>query len=350
MPAYKDKQRGTWYCTFHYETWDGAKKTTTKRGFKTKKEALQWEHEFKVSSKADMTMTLTSFIEIYFNDKQGELKQRSIRNKRYIIDAHITPYFGDRRMKDITPADIIQWQNVIREKGYEPTYLRMIQNQMTALFTHASNIYGLSNNPCRKVKKMGKADTKRLDFWTKEEYDNFIETVEKDDRYYVLFELLFWTGCRVGEALALTKADIDFTNKQIHISKTYYREKGVDVITAPKTEQSVRTIDIPEFLSKELQEYIARIYQCSNEERLFPMVLEAVQHKMKRHIEKAKVKKIRVHDLRHSHVAYLIYQGVQPLIIKERLGHNDIKITLNTYGHLYPSAQRKVADLLDMKR
>ena len=122
---------------------------------------------------------------------------------------------------------------------------------------------------------------------------------------------------------------------------------GEDIITTPKTEQSVRTIDIPEFLKNEIADYVSCIYACTGNQRLFPVVAEAVQHKMKRHTEKAEVKKIRVHDLRHSHVAYLIFQGVQPLIIKERLGHRDIKITLNTYGHLYPSEQKKVAELLN---
>lgn len=197
---------------------------------------------------------------------------------------------------------------------------------------------------------MGKSDANRLDFWTKDEYDKFIATIDHDDRYYTLFEILFWTGCRVGELLALTKSDIDFQNNQIHISKTYYRMNGEDVITTPKTEQSIRTVDIPEFLKNEIKDYVSRIYECKDNQRLFPMVLEAVQHKMKRNIEKAGVKKIRVHDLRHSHVAYLIHQGVQPLIIKERLGHRDIKITLNTYGHLYPSEQKKVAELLNCQK
>ena len=295
-------------------------------------------------------MTLESFVKIYFNDKKGELKQRSIKSKQYMIDAHIIPYFGSKKMNEITPADIIQWQNVMREKGYAETYLRMIQNQITALFTHAYNIYGLSKNPCRKVKKMGKADANKIDFWTKEEYEKFLSTIDQDDWYYTLFELLFWTGCRIGEALALTKDDINFTTNQIHITKTYYRLDGNDVITEPKTEQSVRTIDIPEFLKEELQQYVNRLYKCAGNNRLFPVVAEAVQHKMKRNIEKSEVKKIRVHDLRHSHVAYLIHQGVQPLIIKERLGHRDIKITLNTYCHLYPSAQKEVAALLDQNR
>lgn len=297
-----------------------------------------------------MTMTVASFVKIYFNDKKGELKERSIRNKEYMMNVHIIPYFGERKMNEITPSDIIQWQNVIREKNYSETYLRMIQNQMTALFTHAYNIYGLKSNPCKKIKKMGKSDANRLDFWTKDEYDKFIATIDHDDRYYTLFEILFWTGCRVGELLALTKSDIDFQNNQIHISKTYYRMNGEDVITTPKTEQSIRTVDIPEFLKNEIKDYVSRIYECKDNQRLFPMVLEAVQHKMKRNIEKAGVKKIRVHDLRHSHVAYLIHQGVQPLIIKERLGHRDIKITLNTYGHLYPSEQKKVAELLNCQK
>ena len=350
MPAYKDEKHNTWYCQFYYEDWQGNKKKKQKRGFKTKKEALEWENNYKLSANANMDMTLGAFVEIYFPDKEGELKERSIKNKMYMIEAHILPYFENKPMNSITPSDIIQWQNAMREKGFAPTYLRMIQNQITALFTHASNIYNLSNNPCKKVKKMGKSDAEHIDFWTKEEYDKFIETFEKGSRYYVLFEILFWTGCREGELLALSKADIDFDNNKLHISKTYYRTERKDIITAPKTEQSVRTIDIPEFLKQEIKEYVDKMYELPENERIFPIVAEAVQHMLKNHAEKAGVKRIRVHSLRHSHVAYLINQGVQPLIIKERLGHRDIKITLNTYGHLYPSQQRQVAEMLNAQR
>lgn len=350
VPAYKDEQRGTWYCQFYYEDWQGNKKKKQKRGFKTKREAIEWENSFKLSANADMDMTLGAFVEIYFRDKAGELKERSIKNKRYMIVTHILPYFEKRKMNSITPADIIQWQNSIREKGFAPTYLRMIQNQMTALFTHASNIYNLANNPCKKVKKMGRSDADHIDFWTKEEYDQFIGTFEEGSRYYVLFEILFWTGCREGELLALNKSDFNFEKNKMYITKTYYRTDKKDIITVPKTEQSVRTIDIPEFLKKEVKEYVEKLYELPDEERIFPIVAEAVQHALKRHAKLAGVKHIRVHSLRHSHVAYLINQGVQPLIIKERLGHRDIKITLNTYGHLYPSQQKQVAEMLNMKR
>lgn len=185
-----------------------------------------------------MDMTMGAFIEIYFRDKSGELKERSVKNKRYMIEAHVLPYFENKPMNSITPSDIIQWQNEIRAKGFSQTYLRMIQNQITALFTHASNIYNLANNPCKRIKRMGKADADKLEFWTKEEYDRFISGIEVGSRYYVIFEILFWTGCREGEMLALTKSDIDFTENRINISKTYYRTERKDVITTPKTEQS----------------------------------------------------------------------------------------------------------------
>lgn len=171
--------------------------------------------------------------------------------------------------------------------------------------------------------------------------------MEPGSKYYLLFEILFWTGCRVGEALAITKADVDFEKNQLRIDKTYYRTEMRDVITEPKTKQSIRTIEISEFLKLEIQNYVDRHFGMPVNERLFPVVQEAVQHKMKRQIEIAGVKKIRVHDLRHSHVAYLIEKGVDALLIRDRLGHKDIRITLNTYGHLYPNQQRIVANLLD---
>lgn len=350
MSVYKDAEKNTWYCKFYYKTWDGNKKQTTKRGFKTKREAQQWEAEFKTSNSSNINVQMKTFVEMYFADKKNELKERSIKNKRYLMERHVLPYFGEKKMTEIKASDIIQWQNLMREKGYSQTYLRMVQNQLTALFTHATNIYGLGDNPCKRVKKMGKSDADELSFWTKEEYDNFISTFEADDRYFVLFELLFWTGCRIGEALALTSEDILLDKNQINICKTYYRTGGEDVITTPKTEQSVRMVDIPEFLKQEIKQYLDRLYKYPRDERIFPVAAEAVQHMMKKHIEMAGVKKIRVHDLRHSHIAYLIHQGVEPLMIKQRVGHKDIKITLNTYGHLYPNQQKKLAEMLNERR
>lgn len=253
-------------------------------------------------------------------------------------------------MNQISSSDIINWQKEVKVCNYSLTYERMLQNQVTALFTHAYNIYGLKSNPCKRVKKIGKSDSPSLNFWTKAEYDQFLATLDEKDKYRCLFQLLFWTGIREGECLALCKNDIDFVNNVINIDKTYFRSDGKDVITTPKTENSVRKVYMPDFLAKELKEYLDRLYEWPDDERIFPVVAEAVQHKFKRNIAKAGVKKIRVHDLRHSHVAYLIHQGVDPLLIKTRLGHADIRMTLNTYGHLYPNEQEKVARMLDERR
>ena len=197
---------------------------------------------------------------------------------------------------------------------------------------------------------MGKSDADKLDFWTKEEYEIFISGVNKQSEDYLMFEILFWTGIREGELLALTLSDFDMLNNLLHINKTYHRINGKDVISTPKTDNSVRTIIIPNFLKEEVQEYIGQHYGLPENERLFPIVARTLQKRLKKYEEKTGVKPIRVHDLRHSHVAYLINQGVEPLIIKERLGHKNIQITLNTYGHLYPSRQKAIAEMLDEKR
>ena len=150
-----------------------------KRGFATKKAALNYEIEFIRKASADMDMELGSFVDVYFEDKKNSLKINSIKNKQHMFNKHILPYFATKKMNEFVPADIIQWQNLIREKKLSCTYERMIQNQMTALFNHAERIYNLQNNPCKKVKKIGKSDADRMEFWTKTEYEQFFNILHK---------------------------------------------------------------------------------------------------------------------------------------------------------------------------
>lgn len=348
--ANKEKDTGLWSAQWYDIDAFGKKKHHKKRGFKTMREAKQYENERMLKNKGDMNMLMKDFIEQYFEDKEKDLKIRTKNNKRYMLDKYIVPFFGNMKMTEITPAQITKWQNEMDKNGFSDSYLRMVDNQLRALFTHATKIYDLESNPCTKVRRLGRSDTRSLTFWTIDEYDKFLDTIEEGSRYYVIFETLFWTGMRIGELLALTKGDIDFDNCKINISKTYYRTKKEDFITEPKTKESIRTVDIPEFLRDEIKEFCDKKYGFPDDERLFPIVQEAIQHKIRNNAVKAGVRKIRVHDLRHSHASYLINQGVQPLIIKERLGHKDIKITLNTYGHLYPNQQKQVANLLNEKR
>ena len=197
--AYKEKDTKKWTAQWFETNAKGEKKKRRKRGFSTKKEALEYERQKKLNSSRSMDMKLSEFMEVYFEDKQNELKERTMKNKRYMMEQHIIPYFGNQMMSEISASQIIQWQNEMQTKGFSESYLRMIQNQLTSLFTHASRIYDLRTNPCKKVKRMGNSDSRSLDFWTTEEYQQFIQTIEPGTRYYLIFEILFWTGCRIGD-------------------------------------------------------------------------------------------------------------------------------------------------------
>ncbi|MCX4353179.1 MAG: site-specific integrase [Lachnospiraceae bacterium] len=348
MPIYKDKERDTWFCKFNYKDWRDETKTKLKRGFRTKKEAQEWEREFLQVQQADMDMEFSKFVDVYFTDKAPRLKERTIETKRIMLDTRIIPYFGKLRMNAIKPADIMKWQNDMMDQDYKPTYLRMLQNQVTAVFNHAERFYGLKDNPCKKIDKMGKANARELNFWTKEEYDRFIQNFdEKEEMYRLMYQMLFWLGCRVGELLAICYGDINFKEKTVSITKTYYRRNKTDYITAPKTESSNRIVTMPDFLVEELKAYTDKMYELKAEERIFMVTDRAVQKKMKQKADKLNLKHIRVHDLRHSHIAFLIEKGTQPLIISKRVGHDSVTTTMNIYGHLYPDKQRQLADMLN---
>lgn len=197
--AYKEKDTKKWTAQWFETNAKGEKKKRRKRGFETKREALEYERQKKLNNSRSMDMKLSEFMEVYFEDKQNELKERTMKNKRYMMEQHIVPYFGNQMMSEITAGQIIQWQNEMQTKGFSEAYLRMIQNQLTSLYTHASKIYDLHANPCKKVKRMGSSDNRSLDFWTVDEYQKFIQTMEPGTRYYLIFEILFWTGCRIGD-------------------------------------------------------------------------------------------------------------------------------------------------------
>lgn len=271
--AYKEKDTKKWTAQWFETNARGEKKKRRKRGFETKREALEYERQKKLNNSRSMDMKLSEFMEVYFEDKQNELKERTMKNKRYMMEQHIIPYFGNQMMSEITAGQIIQWQNEMQTKGFSEAYLRMIQNQLTSLFTHASRIYDLHTNPCKKVKRMGSSDNRSLDFWTVDEYQKFIQTMEPGSRYYLIFEILFWTGCRIGELLALTPKDVDFERNQISITKTYYRTERQDVITDPGDGKTTLILNIAAKLSKgegmdndmKLMESMNIIYQTAED-------------------------------------------------------------------------------------
>ena len=196
---------------------------------------------------------------------------------------------------------------------------------------------------------MGNEVPKEMDFWTKEEYLKFSEAMMDKPRSYYAFEMLYWCGIRSGELLALTPADFDFQKQTVTISKTFHRSKGRDIITSPKTKKSNRTIKMPPFLCEKIREYIKMLYDIQPDERLFTVTKSYLNHEMERGAKQARVKKIRVHDIRHSAVSLLIDMGFSVLAIGERMGHEAEKITYR-YAHLFPTVQTEMAEKLEMER
>ena len=252
-------------------------------------------------------------------------------------------------MCEIKTSDIRAWQNELIKQWYAPTYLKSINNQLAALFNYAVRYYDLKDNPCRKAGSIGKSKADDMEFWTKQEFKWFLPSMDKKPEARMAFMLLYWTGMRIGELLALTYEDIDLEKRIISISKSYQRLDGKDIITPPKTPKSNRKITISPFLVEELKEYCGHLYGIMSNERMFRFTKSYMEHEIVRGIKETGVKRIRIHDLRHSHASLLVELGFQPLAIAERLGHEKIETTLNTYSHLYPNKQAELADRLELE-
>ena len=347
MKAEKDKKTGKWLIQYRYTDWQGKRRKSTKRGFATKREAEEWLRNFLITQKADFDMKFEDFWKMYCADMETRLREHTMRTKKYIVELKILPYFGNKRVNDITAADIRQWQNELIKMGYSPTYLKTINNQLSAIFNYAVRYYDLKSNPCAKAGSMGKSKAEEMDFWTGEEFRRFIDSVMNKRLSYMAFMTLYWTGMRLGELLALNPKDVDLEKRTISITKSYQRLGKKDVITPPKTPKSKRVITIPEFLAADIKDYMDSLYDLQENDRLFPITKYYLEHEMQRGIKESGVKRIRVHDLRHSHASMLIELGFSPLEIANRLGHEKVETTLNTYAHLYPNKQTKLAERLD---
>lgn len=310
MPAYKDKAKGTWYASFYFENWTGKKEKKMKRGFKTKREALEWERTFLQQQTADLDMTFESFVALYAADMKGRIKANTWGTKEHILYKKLVPYFGKRKMSEIHSKEVMAWQSEMlnyRDKNgkpYSPVYLKTLHNQLSAVFNHAVKHYNLKVNPAAQVGNMGKAKGREMLFWTKAEYLKFADAMMDKPLSYYAFEMLYWCGIREGELLALTPGDFDFEKQTVSISKSYQRIKGQDVITDPKTAKSNRVIQMPAFLCEEMEDYIKSLYAVEPTDRIFAVTKSYLHREMDRGAKEAGVKRIRIHDLRHPYVKH----------------------------------------------
>ena len=217
MPTYKDEKIGLWYCKFVFTDWTGKRKQKKKMGFRLQKDAKEYERQFLSTSKASCNMLFSAFIEFYMADCKARLKPTTYSGKEFLIKTHVLPYFGDMPLNTITAVHIRNWQTKLIDSpnNYSETYLKSIHNQVSAIFNYACKFYQLPENPARQCGAMGKKKADSMKFWTVDEFRQFIQKVSDKPASKMIFNLLFWSGMRSGEMLALTLENFDFTAKAV---------------------------------------------------------------------------------------------------------------------------------------
>lgn len=358
MSVHKDKNSNTWSFRKRVRDIKGNLVNVRKRGFKTKKEAQKAEAMYTQFEGDVDYLTFDTMYEKFLYQESKSVKESTIYSKKLIIKKYILEYFKNRKLKDISNEDIYLWHEQLKKQNLSLKRLNRVHMELNALFDYANTFYGLANNPARLVggfKDNGIKQIKML-IWTPEEFNLFINEVINES-YKMFFNILYYTGLRKGEALALKWSDISFNNEKITINKTLtYKyaknsnSKNTYIITSPKTNSSNRMVDIPQGLINLLQDYKKRmemIYgKIKSDDFVFgidrPLSLTTMDRYKNNACKNANVKQIRIHDFRHSHASLLISMNINPLFISERLGHKNVSTTLDTYSHLFPTNQKEI--------
>ncbi len=378
LNVYYDEKRKTYRAQYKKlrDEVTGETYWTYKRGFKTEREAQKFiieqeellEKQLKtIAEQQSKKRTIEEaeeqdkecelsledfFYGVYTSDISNVIKLNSLQTKLHIFQTKIAPYLGNMRVCDIKPKHITRWQNTIQ--GLEnsdgdrlsETYLRTINNQFSSILNHAVKNYDLPSNPFHKVGNMGSKDTEEMKVWTPEEFNLFINEIMENEEAYYIFRILYVGGLRLGELLALTPKDIDFNSNVINIKHSYQRINKKDVITSPKTKSGIRKVEMPKELMDELRSYIEWSYHLNSDDRIFHYGKSTLHRIFSQGTEAAGLNEIRIHDLRHSHVSYLISKGLSVPAIAKRIGHTNKSVTM-AYAHMLETEQEKVSDVIN---
>lgn len=306
----------------------------------------------------DDISTLT-FLDLWneYNDYlKVKLKTQSYRKITNNFKNHLLPYFSKYLVKNITAKIYVKWQKEVEEKDYKYSFKSNLHTSMVGILNYAVKFYDLKTNIASKVGGFNKRKEKpkNVDFWTIDEYIKFINVVD-DDLYKLFFSTLFFTGLRLGECIALNWTD--FKNGYLDINKTISKEKdseGNYIINSPKTPTSFRKIKLDSNLISSFNNlYEKEKTKIDFNENWFifggkkPLTQTTIGRRKNIYCDIAGVKKIRLHDFRHSHATFLLSQGVPITVISQRLGHSDINMTLNTYSHLVPKDEIKAINIIN---
>lgn len=358
--VYLDKVRGTWYTKVSLGFDDRGKRVTkTKRGFTTQKEAKKWHDEFranhsKTALSKNSTISFEKFVnDYYLPDYKGRVRKRTFdqamgKMKRLEVLYH-------KKLVELTPPLIQKWHNDLLSENLTNNYIRSLHQILQQILDLAVKLGMLDVNVARTVGNVRKAKA-RVDFWTKEEFERFIATFDRKETLELLkftaIWFLFLTGLRLGELMALKWTDIDFEEGTVKVDKSmYYKSKKEWYITDTKTNSSHRLLYLDKATLEYLKNWQLEQKRIGKIDFIFsfdslPFGTTFLKKAIDTHSEYAKIKRIRVHDLRHSHASLMLQLGMNDLEMQNRLGHGDIRTTLGTYSHLRMNAMKDVADRL----
>lgn len=349
VTAYKDKKTGKWYTTFRYVDHTGIRRQKMKRGFDLKKDALAFEMDFLANMQGTPEVSFGKLYEDYIEDCTHRLRETTVSNKRFLIETKILPFFEKLPINKIDARSVRKWQNWLLQqktkqgKKLSQTYIKTINNQLSAIFNYAVKFYELRVNPLHKTGSIGKKHADEMYFWTVDEFDKAMSHFNAEDphdyMFLTIYHLLFHSGIRQGELMAITLNDFDFEAKTVNITKSYARINKRDIISEPKTPKSKRIIYLPDLIFDMLDKYVDMLFDYHPNHRLFSVHKSSMSKRLDTASRNTDVQRIRVHDLRHSHASFLIELGCSALLVQERLGHENIETTLQTYSHLYPNKQ-----------
>ncbi len=351
MSVHKDKKRGTYFFSVRVEDSDGSQRQVKRRGFESAKEARLAEAEFMVDWENNnvakgKTYTFEKVANEYLEWYEPRRKHSSFMKINSVVTIQLIPYFGSKKIDDITNRDIMNFQTHLIKK-YSVAHAKRIHAVLSAVFNYAKKADYTMKNPASEVGNIDLPENKRIDYWTLEEFKQFLSVVE-NELHYAMFLTFYYSGMRKGELLALTWNDLDFENQTININKTnYYRQ-----ITEPKTLRSTRVITMPKFVMSKLQQVKSSTKYYKPDYVIFgefydSMPTTTLDFHFRNYIKKSGVKRIRIHDFRHSHASYLINRNAIPSVVAKRLGHSNPATTLNIYSHLYPSTEKEIVNLME---
>lgn len=345
MAISKDEKTGKWF--FYGKHHDG--KQYKRRGFATKKAARIAESEYLSDieiSEAEIieeieTITFGELSKLYLEWYKPRRKESSYSKISGVIKTHLLPRFEDTQVVTIRTRDVIEFQTTVVNE-YSGHHARKIFTTLSAVLNFGIKMEYLKENVARLAGSGDIELNKRMDYWTLEEFKEFLKFVD-DEVYYALFMTLYYSGMRKGELLALTWADVDFDTNTLNVDKTEYNRK----VTTPKTPSSIRKIMMPKHvmgLLVKLKKSAATTAPVKTNYVVFGEFRDSIStttldRQYDKYILSSGVNRIRLHDFRHSHASYLINNGTIISVVAKRLGHGDIATTLNTYSHLYPSTE-----------